>query len=273
MTTGKLRRMNVYNIGNSRHNLNPHEEHLYLKPYWDEVARREGLDPLSIAIDPGDLFGRKNLYVSLINELALEQELQFSGEEIILDFGTGAGRLAQRIMPFVRGVVAIDISRHMLVRAKALSDSAGILWMRADGTHIPLTKSSVDRVFSVYTLQGFIDRDFTNSVRELARCCRDGGRVILLEQASKDGWGGNCRRRQPGEYVAAFEAVGFRICSHDCIRWGKHFLLYAIRYGLIPKRWLPRLAAREVRRRRQQGLPPQGYGDCLFVFEKGIGLP
>jgi SAM-dependent methyltransferase len=273
MVFSKIRRMHVGKLEDSRHKANADEAHLHLKPYWDEVARREELDPLSMAIDPGDLFGRKNLYVSLINTLALEQELQFSGEEIVLDFGTGTGRLAQRMMPFVRGVVAIDISRHMLVRAKALSDSAGILWLRADGAHIPLTTSSVDRVFSVYTLQGFMDRDFTHSVHEMARCCRGGGRVILLEQAAKDGWGGHRRRRQPSEYVAAFESVGFTVCSHDCIRWGKHFLLYAIRYGLIPKRWLPCLAAREVRRRRQQGLPPQGYGDCLFVFEKGMGWP
>jgi SAM-dependent methyltransferase len=253
---------------NSRHNANLHAEHFHPKSYWDEVARREGLDSLSMVIDPGDRLGLKNLYISLVDELALEQELQFSGEEIVLDFGAGTGRLAQRIKPFVHGVIAIDISGHMLARAKESSDSSGILWIQADGAHIPLTESSVDRVFSVYTLQGFIDRDFTNSAREMARCCRGGGRVILLEQASKEGWVGNHRRRQPSEYVEAFEAVGFRVCRHDCIRWGNPFLLYA-----IPKRWLPRLATREVRRRGQQGLPPQGYGDYLFVFEKGIGSP
>ena len=267
--------LDLWKTENTSQRANSHAEHGHPKPYWDEVTKLEGLDPLSIAIDPNDQLGLKNLYISLVNELALQQECQFSGQEIILDFGTGTGRLAQRLMPCVHGVVAIDISKRMLVRAKEAVDSCGILWMRADGIHIPLTTASVDRVFSVYTLQGFTDSDFIDSAREMARCCRGGGKVILLEQASKDGcgWVGGCRRRQPSEYIEAFESVGFRVCRHDCTRWGKHFLLYAIRYGLIPKHWLLRLAAREVRQRRKQGLPPQGYGDCLFVFEKESSVP
>jgi hypothetical protein len=74
--------------------------------------------------------------------------------------------------------------------------------------------------------------------RHIARCGRGRGRGILLKQTSKDrcGWVGQYQRYQSSKYMVAFESVGLGVCRYDCFcRWGKHFLLYAIRYELIPE--------------------------------------
>jgi cyclopropane fatty-acyl-phospholipid synthase-like methyltransferase len=62
---------------------------------------------------------------------AMIAQLQFSGTETILDYGTGTGTIALRLQPFVRQVIAADSSRGMLEVLSEKLKTSGIANVRA----------------------------------------------------------------------------------------------------------------------------------------------
>jgi hypothetical protein len=59
-----------------------------------------------------------------------------------------------------------------------------------------------------------------------------------------------------------------RCFQHYPIRNGHWWLLYLIRYGLIPQKWFPRLALWELKKNRKKEGKISYYKDYLFVIEK-----
>jgi ubiquinone/menaquinone biosynthesis C-methylase UbiE len=110
-------------------------------------------------------------------------------DQILLDAGCGTGAYAAAFMPFVKGIVAIDLNFNMLVEAKSRVNSAksltGARFCRAAIDTLPLTGGTVDTIMLNQVLHHLGDSAQTGWTRyrkvfsECARVLRPGGILIV----------------------------------------------------------------------------------------------
>lgn len=102
----------------------------------------------------------------------------------ILDVCTGTGDLAlayrAKSAPGVR-IVASDFCRPMLDRGieKAERTAADVEWVEADALALPFPADSFDLVTVAFGLRNIADT--AGGLAEMARVCRPGGRLAILE--------------------------------------------------------------------------------------------
>ena len=102
----------------------------------------------------------------------------------ILDLCTGTGDLAlayrAAAAPGVR-VVGADFCRPMLDRAaeKSARSQAAVEWVEADAMDLPFPDAAFDLVTVAFGLRNIADT--ARGLAEMARVCRPGGRLAILE--------------------------------------------------------------------------------------------
>lgn len=107
----------------------------------------------------------------------------------VLEVAAGTGRnLPHYPDGRVRRVVATDLTRAMLERARprARKTPARVSLGLADASELPVSTASFDTVVSTLTTCTFPDP--VAAVREMARACRAGGEILLLEHG-RSAWG------------------------------------------------------------------------------------
>jgi SAM-dependent methyltransferase len=220
---------------------------------------------LGSGIDPKDRRGHKNDYIDLLQKMALEEALELNGDEIVLDFGCGSGRFSYWIAPRVKKVVGLEITPAMIDLAEKNRTVENVEFILYDGVHFPVLPYEVDLILSVGVLQYMEGEILKRTVSELARYLKSGGRFYLIEQASD-----NPRRNRPRveEYLETFNASRLECLQYYPIRKGRWWLLYLIRYGMIPKKWFPQVAFRELERERKIGKKISYYKDFLFLVRR-----
>jgi SAM-dependent methyltransferase len=232
--------------------------------YWDRLAQRGG--PITAVIDPGDRRGLKNLYIDMLQKMVLSEVLDIK-DAVLLDFGCGSGRFFSLTVGLAKYVVGLEISQQMLAYARQRVRPGQCELILFDGTRLPFVENCFDAVLSVWCIQWLTDDShFQDMVAQIVACVRSGGRIYLLEQVrvQTGAW-----QKTAEEYISAFRRRGCSCVKSYPVRNGRSVLLYAIRYGLIPRRWLPALARHEIRNARQHRPAPWvPYQDYLFVFSK-----
>jgi hypothetical protein len=103
------------------------------------------------------------------------------------------------------------------------------------------------------------------TVSELAQYLKEDGKLYLIEQASDNP---KVRRPRVDEYLQSFKESKLECLRYYPIRNGRWFVLYLIRYGFIPKNWLPRIAHHELSKRRGEMGRIHFYKDFLFLLKK-----
>jgi SAM-dependent methyltransferase len=230
---------------------------------WGERARRGFL---ASGIDPADRRGHKNLYIDTLQKMALEEALELKGNEIVLDFGCGSGRMTYWLAPRVRKVIGLEVTPEMIRLAEERRKSDNVEFMLYDGVHFPVFPDPFDFILSVGVLQIMEGEGLKKTLSELARCLKPDGKVYLVEQVSDNPAVG---RPSLSEYLKVFEELKLEVLQRFAIRNGRWWLLYLIRYGVIPRRWFARIAKKETRRlRTDEGSPVSYYRDFLFVLKK-----
>jgi SAM-dependent methyltransferase len=229
---------------------------------WGKRAQRGFL---ASGIDPADRRGRKNLYIDLLQKMALEEVLELRGDEAVLDFGCGSGRIAYWIAPRVKKVVGLEITPEMIELAEKNRESRNVEFRLYDGTDFPVFPYPFDLVLSVGVLQDLKGEQLGITVSKLTRALKSGGRLCVIEQASDDPGAGRPTVR---DYLRVFQESNLNCFRYDSIRRGRWWMLYLIRYGLIPKKWFPRIALWELKKGKGEGKKISYYQDWLFVVEK-----
>src|SRR5919204_1833440 len=109
----------------------------------------------------------------------LREFLPLTGEERVLDSGTGAGVLALALAPFVREVVGVDLVPELLAAARE-GAPPNATFVEGDATALPFEAGSFDLAGSRRTLHHLPRPEL--AVAELARVTRPGGRVFVDDQ-------------------------------------------------------------------------------------------
>jgi SAM-dependent methyltransferase len=229
---------------------------------WGERAKKGFL---ASGIDPSDRKGHKNDYIDLLQKMALQEVLELKGDEIILDFGCGSGRISYWIAPEVKKVVGLEITREMIDLAEKNRVAENVEFMVYDGVRFPVVPYPFDLILSVGVLQTMKEELLKRTLSGLAQYLKKDGRFYLIEQASDNP---KVDRPKVEEYLQAFKESKLECLRYYPIRSGRWWLLYLIRYGLIPKNWFSRIAHDELLKRRGEGGRIHVYKDFLFLLKK-----
>ncbi|MGE0039765.1 MAG: class I SAM-dependent methyltransferase [Vicinamibacterales bacterium] len=117
--------------------------------------------------------GESGWYLRCCEEDLLHAVVDFRGR-VVLDLGTGAGRLLPRLAPIARAVVAVDLSEALLARAPRLPGTA-LLQMNA--LDLGLRAGAVDVVVSLGLCE-YVE-DLAPFLAEAVRVLRPGGRLAF----------------------------------------------------------------------------------------------
>jgi ubiquinone/menaquinone biosynthesis C-methylase UbiE/DNA-binding transcriptional ArsR family regulator len=123
---------------------------------------------------------RKSYFDDRVTSLAIEKLLP--RRLTIADVGCGTGTLSFELARFAQHVIGIDLSKEMLRRARALANEraiANVEFRQGDALKLPLSRTSVDAVFSVMVLHFLPEPE--RAIAELCRVTRAGGSVILVD--------------------------------------------------------------------------------------------
>jgi len=107
-----------------------------------------------------------------------------TGASRVLDVGCGDGLLAAELADAgVRHVVALDVDRPVLDRARACDEGRDIEWVRGDVLDVALEPESFDAVVSVAALHHM---DAARALTRFAQLVRPGGTVAVVGLAAND---------------------------------------------------------------------------------------
>ena len=229
---------------------------------WGERAKKGFL---ASGIDPSDRKGHKNDYIDLLQKMALQEVLELKGDEIILDFGCGSGRISYWIAPKVKKVVGLEITREMIDLAEKNRVAENVEFIVYDGVRFPVVPYPFDLILSVGVLQTMKEELLKRTLSGLAQYLKKDGRFYLIEQASDNP---KIERPEVEQYLKAFKESKLECLRYYPIRSGRWWLLYLIRYGFIPKNWFSRIAHDELLKRRRERGRIHVYKDFLFLLKK-----
>jgi len=220
---------------------------------------------LASGIDPADRKGHKNHYIDLLQKIALEEVLELKGDEVVLDFGSGSGRFSYWIASRVKKVVGLEVTAEMVELAERYRTAENVEFKVYDGTHFPPLPYSFDLILSVGVLQIMKGEFLKSTLSSLAKYLKKDGRFYLIEQASD-----NPKMERPTvpEYLQAFKKLELECLRYYPIRNGRWWMLYLIRYGVIPRGLFFMIAQKEILLRQRKNKAISYYQDYLFVLKK-----
>ena len=109
-------------------------------------------------------------------------------DDTVLDLACGGGLIVCALAPHVQHATGIDLTPAMLARARALAAEKGITnvtWREGDIRALPWPDATFSIVVTRFSLHHLADP--LAAVREMARVCRPGGRVVVVDMyASED---------------------------------------------------------------------------------------
>ena len=155
-----------------------------MESFWDARAREDALYFVDSRLEYGagdeEAFWRGG-------EEALGKLLEAVGATLepdatVVDIGCGVGRLTRPLAARTARVLAIDVSREMLDRARALNEHLdNVEWLHGDGRSLqPVPDASVDACVSHVVFRHIPDPAITlGYVRDIGRVLRPGGIGVI----------------------------------------------------------------------------------------------
>ena len=133
-------------------------------------------------------FGEQGLTLSSAEYLEwVVSQLALSPSFVVLDVAAGTGHLGRAIAPHVQRVVAVDLTPAMIAEGRREAAGAGlgnIAFEQGRAENLPYTDNSFDMVATRLSLHHFIDPQ--PAVQEMARVCKPGGQVGVMDMTSPD---------------------------------------------------------------------------------------
>ena len=186
---------------------------------------------------------RVNLLHDYIHKKTLLKWLKPTNQDIILDFGTGMGRLSSFISPKVQEIWGVDASQKMLHLAinnqKKNNDTTRYVLSR--NLPLPLPNNHFNKAFSYWVLASISDELLEEIFPEINRVLKMGGTFVFFEQikdvAQFDGE--LHKKRTLEEYQQLGEKHGFElIAKKPTQRMPSYAIHYWKKFNFLPKYFL-----------------------------------
>ena len=140
----------------------------------------------------------------------LLQALSVPKDATVADLGSGTGFYTDEVAPRAGTVYGVDVQTEMHDRYREKGVPGNVRLVTADVNDLPFDDGDLDAAFSTMTYHEFAADE---SLEELARVVRPGGRVVTLDW-SRSGTGADGppmdERFALADAVERFESAGFR---------------------------------------------------------------
>lgn len=140
----------------------------------------ENLDDNSIYCAIRDSATKED-FQQIKDSLIFHKLVNFTREDIVLDFGCGLGRIVPWVAPFVKQYIGMDPTLNCIARAKELnSQYDNVTFKLANGQNFSITfDESVDKVICEYVFIHIPKELAIQYIREAYRVLKPGGQFIL----------------------------------------------------------------------------------------------
>ncbi len=214
-------------------------------------------------LDPNDARGYKSAYITLLHKKALRRHIPKGSGEIAVDLGCGFGRLTHVLGERGWRAIGIDPSAKLLEYARR--HYPGPEYLQGGLPALPFAPGSIhlllfQNVLRPLKVMGRLDR-----VPGFGQYLVPGATVLVVE---------NLRLGHPDflpedVVIDLMTQEHLRLVERIPLRASRWWVVYLIRYGLIPRSWFERIAEWELNRMcRRSGVPRWQYWNVLFVFKK-----
>jgi SAM-dependent methyltransferase len=215
-------------------------------------------------LDPKDRLGVKSEYITLIQEKALLHHLPVTKEkELAVDIGCGYGRLTDFLTHIGWHTIGIDPDPKLVAYAR--SAHSGTDFLTGALPELPISHGTARLLVIQNVLRPLLLMDKLDVVEGSGRYLAPGGHLLVVENV----WPGKKNFINEDWLLETFRNEGLELIKRIPIRAGRWWLLYLIRYGIIPRRWLPSIANYELAiRSKEDGRSQWRYTNVLFLFQK-----
>ena len=212
-------------------------------------------------VDPKDSLGTKTEYITLLQQKAMRRYYP-TGEGLAVDVGCGYGRLTPSLARLgYREVVGLDPDLRLLEYAK--QNNPGPHYIAGALPNLPLPRGSVQLLLFHNLLRLLKTAGALEALRGSLGCLNTLGRLVVVDNV----WPGHGDYFEEDAIVDLVEAEGFRLLSLHRIRRARWWMVFPIRYGLIPRTWLDRIAQYELDKlANARSYSRWQYTNVVFVF-------
>jgi SAM-dependent methyltransferase len=183
--------------------------------------------------------------------------------ELAVDLGCGYGRLTPILMEKGWRAIGIEPSLELLKYAREHYPGPG--YCQGALPELPFRENSVSLLLLQNVLRSLKILDKLDVIHGVGRYLAQGGMLFLTE---------NIRAGHPGylpemRIIQMMKQEGMILVKKIPIRAARWWMIYPIRYGLIPKKYFDAIAEWELARmEKRTGAPRFQYWNVLYIFEK-----
>jgi ubiquinone/menaquinone biosynthesis C-methylase UbiE len=152
-----------------------------MKETQHEVVRREFRQQAPHFGAQGLTLSNREYLQWMVDQLDLRAHFE------VLDVAAGTGHLSRAIAPYVKRVVALDLTPEMLAQGRREAEQEGLtnlVFERGEAEALPYQREAFDLVVNRFALHHF--EDPRGPIREMTRVCRGGGQVAIIDMISAD---------------------------------------------------------------------------------------
>lgn len=214
-------------------------------------------------LDPKDELGHKSEYITLLQEKCLRTYLPRGDGGVAVDVGCGFGRLTPILSELGWAAFGVDPSEDLLAYARL--HYPGPKYLEGALPALPFAEGEVSLVLLQNVLRVFRLMNRLDLVKGIGAYVKSGGYAVVVDNI----WAGNPDFMEESEILSLMEAEGFSNTVRVPFRAARWWLLYLIRYGIVPRKFFDRIAEHEMSlMRARKGLPVWQYSNVLYVFDK-----
>jgi SAM-dependent methyltransferase len=212
--------------------------------------------------DPYDTLGHKTEYISLLQKKAL---IKYVGESNgdALDVGCGYGRMAVCLAELGYHVTGVEPSERVI--SVAAQQQPEYCWKVGALPDLPVAKESFELVCLFNVARALKLMNIENICSTLPDYVRPGGKLVIIDNIRH----ADSRFLSEDWFDKFFLRDNFKLIEKKPIRASRWFMIYLIRYGLIPKSWFDKIAEWELERMSKKTKSPRlSYYNYIYVFKK-----